>query len=269
LKSQIKRSALENEFLWRYGFNLESTLAYRQAKPVLTEEGHRMLALLDRDGIATTTIDRLCPDRRLYDELIAAARALAQAVEAAPDQPYTHETNFLGGAPLFDAECIFARFAVQDDLLSVVNAYFGMYTQLRKYALFRNGVARGTPTINQQFHRDGDYRYFIMRLFVYLADVGDGCGPFTYCPGTHIKGDKADGTDLAPISVTGPAGTIILADTRGLHRGGRCVAGTRFFYNALYTSPAVGADYFTRRPVPATRPTDAKSWALSAPRELF
>lgn len=275
LKKQIKRAALESEMLWRLGFNLPSTLAYRRAKPVLTAEGQRIVTLLDRDGIALTSIDRLCSDRGLYDELLAASEQLVRSYESAEgDQPYTHEANYLGASPLFDPGSVYARFAVQDDILSVINAYFGMYTQLRKYALFRNSVARGAPTINQQFHRDGDYRYFVMRIFVYLAEVDEHCGPFTYVPGTHMKGrgehrGSNDASDPAPIAAKGPAGTIVFADTRGLHRGGRCTAGTRFFYNALYTSPAIGADYFTRPPAQPAPRTDARSWALSPPQEWF
>jgi hypothetical protein len=274
LKLQLKKAALESETLWRFGFNLPSTLAYRRTKPALTAEGERIIALLDRDGIAVTSIDRLCSDRALYDELLAASKELVRTHETEGVEPYTHEANYLGASPLFDPDSVYARFAVQEDILSVINAYFGMYTQLRKYALFRNGVARGAPTINQQFHRDGDYRYFVMRIFVYLAEVHERCGPFTYCPGTHMKGSGIDGgskgaADAAPIAATGPAGTIVFADTRGLHRGGRCTAGTRFFYNALYTSPAIGADYFTRAPVQPAPRTDARSWALSPPQEWF
>jgi hypothetical protein len=275
LKLQVKRAALESETLWRFGFNLPSTLAYRRRKPVLTAEGRRIIASLDRDGIAMTSIDRLCSDRGLYDELLAASRELVRIHETAEgDEPYTHEANYLGASPLFDPDSVYARFAVQDDILSIINAYFGMYTQLRKYALFRNGVARGAPTVNQEFHRDGDYRYFVMRIFVYLADVDEHCGPFTYCPGTHMKGggkgtDLKDAAGAAPIAATGPAGTIVFADTRGLHRGGRCTAGTRFFYNAFYTSPTIGADYFTRPPAQRAPRTDARSWALSPPQEWF
>lgn len=281
LRLRLTRFALETEIVWRYLFNLTPTLAYRHDPPVLGEEAQHVLQELNRDGVAVTSVDRLCRDTGLYDRLLETVLDRVRTQDGAPSKglngaeghAYTFETNYLGAQPRFEPESIFARFAVQQDILSVVNAYFGMYTQLRKYAVFRNEVSRDAPTVNQRFHRDGDFHYLILRLFVYLADVDEGCGPFTYYPGTHVKGSisrKATLEEVAaviqPRPIVGPARTIVFADTRGFHRGGRCETGYRFFYNALYTSPAVGADYFERPATGKVRRSDPQSWALSPPR---
>ena len=78
------------------------------------------------------------------------------------------------------------------------------------------------------------------KAFVYLDDVDEGNGPFTYLRGTHrswflrlkkqLLGDAGGSPtsfselDLKSVlarevRVCGPAGTLILADVRGFHRG--------------------------------------------------
>ena len=76
------------------------------------------------------------------------------------------------------------------------------------------------------------------KSFLYLDDVDDGNGPFAYIPGTqrsHLKrivkqlkqGSNATGFSPDELSrtigrevrLTGEAGTLILADVRGFHRG--------------------------------------------------
>ncbi len=78
------------------------------------------------------------------------------------------------------------------------------------------------------------------KAFLYLDDVDEGNGPFTYLRGTHrnrflrLKKQIIGNADGSPtsffesdlgsvldreIKIYGPAGTLILADVRGLHRG--------------------------------------------------
>ena len=92
-------------------------------------------------------------------------------------------------------------------------------------------------------------------LFRSLVDVDEQCGPFSYIPRTHPFGSDAGlGGALAEerrISdeamqgvfspdrwkvCTGPANTMILADTLGYHRGGRPTRGQRILITFTYTS---------------------------------
>jgi len=82
-------------------------------------------------------------------------------------------------------------------------------------------------------------------MFVCLTDVDEGAGPLTYAPGTHAQGtvktvveskwvregatdvrrsDDAQMDVVVPkrswITAIGPKGTVVLADTRGYHKGG-------------------------------------------------
>jgi hypothetical protein len=92
--------------------------------------------------------------------------------------------------------------------------------------------------------------------------VDENTGPFTYAPGTHPKGtvtrepeflfkdgktprsnDDQVGKLVPPekwMRGIGPAGTMIFADTRGLHKGGLAKTRERYLYTAEFTSPNAG-----------------------------
>ena len=82
----------------------------------------------------------------------------------------------------------------------------------------------------QAFHSDRERLAFI-KFFVYLTDIDLTTGPHVYASGTHrkrplsLRGDRRySDAELAAkkiemISICGKAGTIIVANTQGLHKG--------------------------------------------------
>ncbi len=94
------------------------------------------------------------------------------------------------------------------------------------------------------------------KAFLYLDDVNDQNGPFTYLRGSHrahftrlrrqmqdraaMKSTSFHEGDVRSllkdeVKVCGPAGTLILADVRGLHRGSPQLSGARsVLVNYLY-----------------------------------
>lgn len=82
----------------------------------------------------------------------------------------------------------------------------------------------------QAFHSDRERLAFI-KFFVYLTDIDLTTGPHVYAKGTHkkrplaLRGDRRysdselaeKGIEIEPIC--GPAGTIVIANTQGLHKG--------------------------------------------------
>lgn len=84
---------------------------------------------------------------------------------------------------------------------------------------------------NEQFyHRDNDSIRFL-KLFIYLSDVDDESGPHIYVRGSHgsdgcyglrrysdEEAVREFGADKVH-TFTGPAGTVFLEDTYGLHKG--------------------------------------------------
>ena len=117
----------------------------------------------------------------------------------------------------------------------IIDAYYGfpMYSAMLMY---QHNTKSNANT--RYYHVDVFSKEF--KSFIYLDDVDVGNGPFTYLPGTHTSHFRRmrkqllwDGTgastsfsdeDLGSLlkreqQITGPAGTMILADVRGFHRG--------------------------------------------------
>lgn len=104
----------------------------------------------------------------------------------------------------------------------------------------------GKPRHAENFHRDIDDVNFI-KLFLYLTDVGPENGPHEYIRGSHDMLQISDGkrhTDeevLAAfgadrlMSFAGPAGTMFLENTFGLHRGQPVRSGRRLILQIVYS----------------------------------
>jgi len=141
-------------------------------------------------------------------------------------------------------------------VLPLANAYHGMWTRMYSLRALITRVAEQPEMVSQLWHRDHeDIRIF--KFFLYLNDVDENNGPFEYVKGSHMGGkhhklipmkgppfgtrvhdpkiiDRFAGEDI--IKCTGKAGTIIIADTAGLHRGGFCKSGERELFMCGFIS---------------------------------
>jgi ectoine hydroxylase-related dioxygenase (phytanoyl-CoA dioxygenase family) len=120
------------------------------------------------------------------------------------------------------------------------------------FALCARLTARpANPGSGQGWHRDSA-AYKQTKCMIYLTDVGADNGPFQYVEGSHRPIDvvrcvarygfgvnqyRFSDAEIAPLLaaepsrtriLTAPAGTAILFDARGLHRGMPIVAGERY-----------------------------------------
>lgn len=255
---------------WRYGFNLAPTLSYKFRSHELSGEARRVQKELDRNGIAITSADRLLARPILFAELNTAveslereqATALARKRSDANDSTSigakTFNVELLGRHPILDSRSVFARFALQDPILHIANAYFGMFTRLRYYNVWHTFATQTEARESQLWHHDRE-DHFIIKVFVYLSDVDEGAGPFTYAAGSHLKrglsrtpdhfveggvrrSNDKQMADVAPedcwVKATGGKGTIVFADTRGYHKGGLARTSDRLMYLCMFTSQA-------------------------------
>jgi hypothetical protein len=146
------------------------------------------------------------------------------------------------------------RVAADPKLLEIVASYLGLWPCLHSVAAWLNHPTDAPPQISQLWHRDPeDLR--LVKAFIYLGDVDERCGPFTYIPRTHPFGAEAATAQrfdkkkrvaddrmvkVFPLEswrvCTGPANTMILADTVGYHRGGKPTVGSRVLITFTYTS---------------------------------
>ena len=266
------RSIRKTDLLWRYASNLIPSLSYGLAPAKeLTAVEKNIVADLDRHGIAVNSIDALLDnDSAIRDWDSAIGGLIADKSDQVTDLKRnagneatvgnkTFNLEILGSEVLFDPESICARLGLHGSLLNIANSYFRMFVKLRYYNLWYTAATNLAARESQLWHFDREDNY-ILKVFLYLEDVYEGTGPFTYAPGTHPKGIHASlqphfmlegnvrrTTDEAMANVyprsdwkvcTGKKGTIIFADTRGYHKGGEARTGDRLMFTCMYTSPA-------------------------------
>src|ERR1044072_3143420 len=200
---RLIRSGRNFEPTWRYLFNCAPTFAYQIRRPMLTDESARVLADLNCNGIAITSAPALFNADPCFDELyesfarlqhessrqIETARTQANSSNQGGEKRFIFE--YLGARPMLEPSQIYARFALHEKLLQIANAYLGMYTRLRYYNIWHTFTTQTDARASQLWHRDREDRY-ILKAFVYLNDVGEGSGPFTYAGGSHAKGGVQD-----------------------------------------------------------------------------
>lgn len=262
-----------NEILWRYAFNFLPTVNYRlKGFPRLSAEQRNVIRQLDQNGIAITSVDRCGGELSNFEELADSVSRLlsdrdaelsALKHRAAQGDGAIGEKTFnveLLGSPLqFDPDCVYAKFALQDFVKGIADAYLRMSAELRYYNVWKTFATSARPRESQLWHFDREDNY-ILKVFLYLDDVDESAGPFTYAPGTHRKGPRWNRqpafflednvrrssdeqmSRVVPksewIRATGRRGTLIFADTRGFHKGGEAREKDRLMYTCMYTSPA-------------------------------
>ncbi len=284
---------------WRYGFNLTPTLTYRLSSGPLQGEAARVLVSLNRDGVAITSASNLLESDSLFDELcrtveshkILHAAQIAKTQEAADDTTAVGRKTFileyLGHNPQLDPLSVYARLALQKNVLGVANAYLGMRSRLRYYNVWHTFPTQVEARESQLWHRDRE-DHLIVKVFLYLSDVNEGAGPFTYARGSHPKGylrqeapyslegnvRRSSDAQMAEVISPeqwfrgiGPKGTIIFADTRGYHKGGLARERSRLMFTAMFTSAASESEEFMIRQERFDPPADQEqAFALAPPK---
>jgi hypothetical protein len=247
-------------------------LEYQRIQKPLSAVHAQLAANLKRDGIVITSVGELMGNTYLFEELEAAVwkyeASLADEIGKArmdmdiPDHVKSYLFVLLGRRPILDPIDIFTRFALQPDILSIANSYFGMLTKLRYHNVWHTFPTPAPARESQLWHRDPEDRY-VLKIFVYLTNVDEGAGPLSYAPGTHVQGavktavesklvregqtnvrrsDDAQMDAVVPrkdwITAIGPKGTVVLADTRGYHKGGWARERERILYTCMFNSQA-------------------------------
>jgi hypothetical protein len=159
------------------------------------------------------------------------------------------------------------RLAVSTRLVDVVNTYLRLWTKLTYLDQWYTvpGGSEAERAGSQRWHRDYNDQYLV-KVFVYMTDVDEGSGPFEYVPGSARGGpyehewpweplgesypDPEEFAQRIPASaartLTAPAGTMILCNTSGFHRGGFATERRRILGVANYVSPAALASLVER-----------------------
>ncbi|RYD59429.1 MAG: hypothetical protein EOP56_00765 [Sphingobacteriales bacterium] len=266
--SEVKRKRLMYDpFYWRYILNLLPSLKFSINKPNLDDKQAAILAKLNEDGIAIFPFDELFGENTLYEELKAfytlyqnehANEIEAQKRNRDSNKSYLHTIR--EKYKVLDIDNPLLKVVLNNKLAGIVDSYLGLQSHFRYCDIWQTFVAEGAPVRSQNWHRDPeDLR--LVKVFIYLSDVDETAGPFFYAKGSHTKGrnfkdpawykeegrnaNRSSDEDVEKIiakkdwlTATGKEGTVILADTRGLHKGGFATHKERIMYNAMFVSPS-------------------------------
>ena len=273
IKSKLRpwlRALKKTDLVWRYGLNLDPTISYWKSGQRLSPFQKDLVGELDQNGVAIRTIDEVFENSGSWRELEKGVSDLIADKADDISRLKANADNVSIGDKTFNLECldskvtvdptsVFARTALHPDLLAIANGYLGMLAKMRYYNVWYTAASSSRPRESQLWHYDREDNY-ILKVFLYLDDVDQGTGPFTYAPGTHRKGKLRSAnpefaieggvrrtTDEQMSAVipesewirgTGKKGTIIFADTRGYHKGGEARTRDRLMFTCMYTSPA-------------------------------
>ncbi|MCE9582270.1 MAG: phytanoyl-CoA dioxygenase family protein [Planctomycetes bacterium] len=293
--SRVREKLNGNSLYWRWFTNLGPTLAWRRLRRPLSAVQQRVVADLRENGIASVHVDELFEERGTWEEVSRAAEELekthAAEIQHRRDNPdpakgKDYLFRLLGAKPVLDPDSVFVRLGIHQAVLGMAQAYFGMFVRLNQFNVWHNLPAYNEPKASQLWHTDPEDRQ-ILRLFLYLRDVGPGSGPLSYIPGSHALGRRQvkpemflqdstmRSTDEQMSKVSPPAnwvtatakqGTMWFVDTRGYHKGGHVRDEDRIVYNAMWTSRAnTRGEYFVRNGPLAPQADPGVAYALRAP----
>lgn len=117
-------------------------------------------------------------------------------------------------------------------VLGIVAEYLGMVPKMAE-AYVRRNFPSPYRTMNHFWHRDLNHKHFMLKVFFFLTDCAADNGPHEFIQGSHRQfnplNDKRyyDDSEVDALHPTGSpdrivsevkAGTVIIEDTRGLHR---------------------------------------------------
>ncbi|NNL86522.1 MAG: hypothetical protein HKP27_12760 [Myxococcales bacterium] len=171
-----------------------------------------------------------------------------------------------------------AKVFLSDRILGIVNAHLGLASRLHYIDVWHNfPVDRDEPSISSEtWHGDHEDKRLV-KVILYLDDVGADDGPFCFVRRTHEMGalrsecavspgqaarpkseflSSARGLEHAEVCC-GTRGTLLFCDSSGLHRGGRSIRRARVVATATYVSDTA-IDRRTRYDI---SPADASSLA--------
>ncbi len=230
---------------------------YRTDRPELSNLQTNVLDELRQDGVVATSLGDLLPSENQAAMVGELSALMTNDAEVGETKKFLHYA--WGVNPQIELNNPFVRIAINPGILAIVNSYVGMFAKLIRVELAQTDVlAPGqTATGSQRWHRDPGIRHMV-KLFVYLTDVDESSGPFTYLLQSARAGRRASlfpqpgfgrhgfyppagaveaaTSDVEIKRFLGPAGTAIICDTVGLHYGGYSLEKPRVMLTATYST---------------------------------
>ncbi len=230
------------------------------ALPWLGPDDRQLLKQIQRRGVVETHLDTL--QLADTDQMWAAAQALVPTLPDTHDRAGRDENDFEGHCVHADA-AQFVRdypeillWGLGDRLLDLLENLMGCPPALIGVAL-RKDCPNGQQIGTRLWHMDGEDKH-VLKILIYLNDVGQAEGPFEYVPKDRFNPQYRGWSRMLVRwrrgynqnqgfeqivkpkhwqSATGKAGTAILADTaKVFHHGAIATAGERLVLIFAYTT---------------------------------
>lgn len=258
-------------FSWFIGKTRPPHAALSKARAPLHDEHDRAIAALREQGyyafgkpLPTDVCERLLHFAQTQPCVM---RPMEDGSLSAPVK-----TVYARGAPRavrydFETQDLLANGDVQDivadlSLVAIAQDYLGARPLLDVVSMWWHTDFLDHPDSNaaQFFHFDMDRPKWI-KVFIFLTDVTATSGPHTFVAGSHRTGaipqallDKGQvrlsdddvGRAYAPekiIEFRVPRGTVMLEDTRGLHKGKHVESGDRLVLQFQFSNSLFGMAY--------------------------
>ena len=237
--------------------NRSGKILYKKNLPVLNELQEKILDNLMTNGIALTNLDELFPGKNIIPSLIEAATLQKEKAVLSEHKPFLRYA--LGSGSMIDLTNPLVQLSLQPRILEIVNSYMGLCAKLIYFELATTNLINNedVPMGSQRWHRDPAL-HRLCKMFVYLTDVDENSGPFTYVVQSHARGrfgkifrqrqfgrhgfyppdgavDKLVSKNYLKVC-TGKMGAVIFCDTTGLHKGGYAFSKPRVMYTSSYMS---------------------------------
>ena len=142
-------------------------------------------------------------------------------------------------------------------LYNLIQSYFKSQIGLTSINLRKSFVNNLNDADTNFYHKD-ENSWNLLKVFIYLNDVGNNSGPFVYVKKTHkdlslnilknyrISDDVINNNFSQDqiVNLTGKVGDIIIANTRGLHKGKKVISDER---NMLTFTFGIHDEYFDKK----------------------
>lgn len=195
---------------------------------------------LNEEGFCVTDI-------KIKEPLFNECKSTFNNIINNPNLHSLRNSNFTFIAHPYTYEC-FAKVATLDEILEIPNYFFGGREFFLGTVNLRRSVAtEATESTTTIYHRDdnlqGNTEGNFVKVFLYLTDVNENNGPFTYVRKSNINAKQQriiEGSYRVPESIVfthyqkndeikfiAPKNTVIAADTTGLHKGTKVKEGYR------------------------------------------
>lgn len=251
-------------------------LAFESAvlSPLSHEQLNSLVAGLDKNGYVI--LEQRLPSA-LCDRLMEFALTQEAVLRQTDGQGHVHRTAVYDAANPqaviydFEKEAILGNPEVQALLIeptfiSIAQSYFRSEPIADMLSMWWSTAYTDRPDgeAAQMYHFDMD-RIKWLKVFIYLTDVGKNNGPHYFVSGSHRSGgipyallDKGyvrlQDEDIERhfpaenvLEFTAPKGTILIEDTRGLHKGQHIRDGHRLILQFQFSNSCFGAE--TPKPV--------------------